>query len=150
MPYVEAYLLLLEQSSRTPYSETIEGWAFAEANRTELNTSSSRRTALELFFYFCVFFLKSSVRSKRTSKLTEYDAFKSWRYWIMLNWSNRTEFYTKKHKNNQKIRTSSGTVRREKIVRLSSVRFENLLKFDSLTVQNRALDHFRFFHIHFY
>jgi hypothetical protein len=112
--------------------------------RTELNTSSSRRTALELFYYFCAFFLKSSVRSKRFSKLTEYDAFKSWRYWIMLNWSirfdrtepNRTELYTKKHKNNQKIRKSSGTVRLDKIelVRLSSVRFENLLKFDSFTV----------------
>ena len=52
--------------------------------------------------------------------------------------SNRTELYTKKHKNNQKIRKSSGTVRRDKIelVRLSSVRFENLLKFDSFTVQN--------------
>ena len=50
--------------------------------------------------------------------------------------SNRTELYTKKHKNNQKIRKSSGTVRRDKIelVRLSSVRFENLLKFDSFTV----------------
>ncbi len=46
------------------------------------------------------------------------------------------ELYTKKHKNNQKIRKSSGTVRRDKIelVRLSSVRFENLLKFDSFTV----------------
>ena len=53
---------------------TFEGLAFAEANRTELNTSSLRRTAFELFFYFCVFFFKSSVRSKRTSKLTEYDA----------------------------------------------------------------------------
>ncbi len=43
---------------------------------------------------------------------------------------------TKKHKNNQKIRKSSGTVRRDKIelVRLSSVRFENLLNFDSFTV----------------
>jgi hypothetical protein len=50
--------------------------------------------------------------------------------------SNRIELYTKKHKNNQKIRKSSGTVRRDKIelVRLSSVRFENLLKFDSFTV----------------
>jgi len=50
--------------------------------------------------------------------------------------SNRTELYTKKHKNNQKIRKSSGTIRRDKIelVRLSSVRFENLLKFDSFTV----------------
>jgi len=50
--------------------------------------------------------------------------------------SNRTELYTKKHKNNQKIRKSSGTVRRDKIelVRLSSVRFENLLKFDSFIV----------------
>ncbi len=60
--------------------------------------------------------------------------------------SNRTELYTKKHKNNQKIRKSSGTVRRDKIelVRLSSVRFgslrfgsirfENSLKFDSFTV----------------
>ena len=47
---------------------------------------------------------------------------------------NRTLY--KKHKNNQKIRKSSGTVRRDKIelVRLSSVRFENLLKFDSFTV----------------
>ena len=46
------------------------------------------------------------------------------------------ELYTKKHKNNQKIRKSSGTVRHDKIelVRLSSVRFENLLKFDSFTV----------------
>jgi len=50
--------------------------------------------------------------------------------------SNRTELYTKKHKNNKKIRKSSGTVRRDKIelIRLSSVRFENLLKFDSFTV----------------
>jgi len=41
--------------------------------------------------------------------------------------SNRTELYTKKHKNNQKTRTSSGTVRRNKIelVRLSSVRFDS-------------------------
>jgi hypothetical protein len=39
--------------------------------------------------------------------------------------SNRTELYTKKHKSNQKIRKSSGTVRRDKIelVRLSPVRF---------------------------
>jgi len=45
--------------------------------------------------------------------------------------SNRTLY-----KNNQKVRKSSGTVRRDKIelVRLSSVRFENLLKFDSFTV----------------
>ena len=52
--------------------------------------------------------------------------------------SNRTELFTKKHKNNQKICKSSGTVRRDKIelVRLSSVRFENLLKFDSFTVYN--------------
>jgi hypothetical protein len=52
--------------------------------------------------------------------------------------SNRTELCTKKHKNDQKIRESSGTVRREKIelVRLSSVRFENLLKFDSFTVNS--------------
>jgi hypothetical protein len=50
--------------------------------------------------------------------------------------SNRTELFTKNHKKNQKIRKSSGTVRRDKIelVRLSSVRFENLLKFDSFTV----------------
>ena len=50
--------------------------------------------------------------------------------------SNRTELYTKKHKNNQKIRKSSDTVRSDKIelVLLSSVRFENLLKFDSFTV----------------
>ena len=42
----------------------------------------------------------------------------------------------KKHKNNQKIRKSSDTVRRDKIelVRLSSVRFEKLFKFDSFTV----------------
>jgi hypothetical protein len=48
--------------------------------------------------------------------------------------SNRTELFTK----NQKIRKSSGTVRRDKIelVRLSSVRFEKLLKFDSFTVYN--------------
>jgi hypothetical protein len=65
--------------------------------RTELSTSSSRWTALELFYYFCVFFVKSSVRSKRTSKLTEYDAFKWWRNWIMFNWSNRTELLTKKN-----------------------------------------------------
>ncbi len=50
-----------------------------------------------------------------------------------------SELFAKKHKNNQKIRKSSGTVRRGKIelVRLSSVRFENLLKFDSFTVINR-------------
>jgi hypothetical protein len=57
----------------------------------------------------------------------------------MLNGSirfDRTEIYTKKHKNNPKIRKSSDMVRRDKIelVRLSSVRFENLLKFDSFTV----------------
>jgi hypothetical protein len=52
---------------------------------------------------------------------------------------NRTELYTKEHKNNQKIRKSSGTVRRDKIelvrlssVRFGSIRFENL--FDSFTV----------------
>jgi hypothetical protein len=45
--------------------------------------------------------------------------------------SNRTELYTKKHKNNQKIRKSS--VRRDKIelVRLSSVRFGSI-RFDSV------------------
>ncbi len=50
--------------------------------------------------------------------------------------SNRTELFTKNHKKNQKIRKSSDTVRRDKIelVRLSSFRFENLLKFDSFTV----------------
>jgi hypothetical protein len=44
---------------------------------------------------------------------------------------NRTELYTKKLKNNQKTRTSSGTVRRNKIelVRLSSVRFGSVRKF---------------------
>jgi hypothetical protein len=41
------------------------------ANRTELNTSSSRRTALELFDYFCVFFIKSSVRFDRTELQNE-------------------------------------------------------------------------------
>jgi len=50
--------------------------------------------------------------------------------------SSRTELFTKKHKNNQKIRKSSGTVRRDKIELLSSVRFENLLKFDSFTVSD--------------
>jgi len=101
--------------------------------RTELNTSSSRQTALELFYYFCVFFLKSSVRFGsietnfkinwiwciQVSKILNYvDLIDSVR-------SNRTELYTKKHKNNQKIRKSSGTVRSDKIelVRLSSVRF---------------------------
>ncbi len=56
----------------------------------------------------------------------------------------RIELYTKKHKNNQKIRKSSGTVRCDKIelvrlrsVRFDSVRFENLLKFDSFTVMER-------------
>jgi hypothetical protein len=51
--------------------------------------------------------------------------------------SNRTLY--KKHENNQKIRKSSGTVRRDKIelVRLSSIRFENLLEFDSFTVTNK-------------
>ncbi len=55
--------------------------------------------------------------------------------------SNRTEIYTKKNKNNLRIRKSSGTVRRDKIelvrlssVRFDSVRFESLLKFDSFTV----------------
>ena len=50
--------------------------------------------------------------------------------------SNRTELYTKKHKNNQKIRKSSGTVRRDKIelFRLSSVRFG--LKFDKHNRKN--------------
>jgi len=40
--------------------------------------------------------------------------------------SNRTELFKKKYKNNQKVRKSSGTVRREKIelVRFDSVRFE--------------------------
>ena len=53
------------------YSETIEGLAFAEAKRTELNTSSSRRTVLGLFYYFCVFFVKSSVRFDRTELQNE-------------------------------------------------------------------------------
>ena len=41
----------------------------------------------------------------------------------------RTELFTKKHKNNQKIRKISGTVRRDKIklVRLSSVLIEKFL-----------------------
>jgi hypothetical protein len=43
----------------------------------------------------------------------------------------RFGLFTKKHKNNPKIRKSSGTVRRDKI---ELVRFENLLKFDSFTV----------------
>ena len=42
-----------------------------EANGIELNTSSSRRTALELFDYFCVFFIKSSVRFDRTELQNE-------------------------------------------------------------------------------
>ena len=37
------------------YFETIGLRAFAETNRTELNTGSPRRTALEFFDYFCVF-----------------------------------------------------------------------------------------------
>jgi hypothetical protein len=43
----------------------------------------------------------------------------------ILNYVEDIELYTKKYKNNQKIRKSSGTVRRDKIelVRLSSVRF---------------------------
>jgi len=62
--------------------------------------------------------------------------------------SNRTELYTKKYKNNQKIRKSSGTVRRDKIelVRLSSVRFENLLKFDSFTALNSEQSQFSYNH----
>ncbi len=87
-------------------------------------------TANRTFCLFLCFFCKKfgSVRSNRTSYLTEYDAFKWWRYWIMFNW-----LITKKYKNNRKI---SRTVRRDKIelVRLSSVRFKNLFKFDSFNV----------------
>ena len=61
--------------------------------------------------------------------------------------SNRTELFKKKY-NNQKIRKSSGTVRRDKIelvrqssVRFDSVRFEIRLKFASFTVyQSIRLD----------
>jgi hypothetical protein len=61
--------------------------------------------------------------------------------------SSRTELNTKKHKNNHKIRKISGTVRRDKIelVRLSSVRFENLLKFDSFTVYRLEIINYKFF-----
>jgi hypothetical protein len=40
-------------------------------NRNELNTSSSRRTALEIFNYFVFFFVKSSVRFDRTKLQNE-------------------------------------------------------------------------------
>ena len=112
----------------------------SEPIRTELNKSRHGEPHSNFLIIFVFFFLKVRFGSIETNfKITEYDAFKSWRYWIMLNWSiwfDRTELFTKKHKNNQKIRKKSGTVRRDKIelVRLSSVRFENLLKFDSITV----------------
>ncbi len=93
-------------------------------------------TANRTFCLFLCFFCKKfgSVRSNRTSYLTEYDAFKWWRYWIMFNW-----LITKKYKNNRKI---SRTVRRDKIelFRLSSVRFKNLLKFDSFIVATTKKD----------
>ena len=59
--------------------------------------------------------------------------------------SNRTEIFTKKHKNNQKIRLSSGTVRRDKIelVRLSLVRFEISFKFDTVTFYNQKTIYYR-------
>jgi len=46
----------------------------------------------------------------------------------------RTEFFTKKNKNNQKIRKISRTVRRDKIelVRLSSVRFGSKIYLSSI------------------
>ena len=133
------------------YSETIEGLALSEANRTEanrteLNTSSSRRTVLGLFYYFCVFFVKSSVRFDRTELQNELNMMHSSDEDIELCSVDRTELFTKKHKNNQKICKSSGTVRRDKIelvrlssvrfgsVRFGSVRFENLLKLDSFTI----------------
>jgi hypothetical protein len=45
--------------------------------------------------------------------------------------SDCTELFTKNHKNNQKIRKSSGTVRRDKIV---LVRLEILFKFNKVSL----------------
>ncbi len=53
----------------------------------EFVTANHTRTFLLFLCFFCKKF--GSVRSKRTSKLTEYDAFKWWRNWIMFNWSIR-------------------------------------------------------------
>jgi hypothetical protein len=96
------------------------------------------RIKYELFF-FVFFFVKSSARFDRTELQNELNMMNSSDEDIELCsvdrfgsiQPNRT-FCKKKHKNNQKIRKSSGTVRRDKIglVQLSSVRFEMSIKFD--------------------
>ncbi len=44
-----------------------------ESNRTELNTSSSRQTALELFDNFCVFFVRGSFIKKKMLRKKCYE-----------------------------------------------------------------------------
>jgi len=79
--------------------------------RTELNTSSSRLTAFS-----------KKVRFDRSELQNELNMTHSSDEDNKLC-SDRTEIFTKKHKNDQKICKSPGTVRRDKIelVRLTSV-----------------------------
>ncbi len=117
----------------------------SEANRIKYEFVTANRTRTFLLF-LCFFFKKfGSVRSKRTSKLTEYDAFKSWRYWIMLNRSIRFDYIepnfiqknTKIIKKFVKVRVQNRDntwQNRISSTEFGSVRFENLLKFDSFTV----------------
>ncbi len=138
-------------------------------NRTELNTSSSRRAALELFYYFCKkfgsiepnfkinwiwciqvmkilnedieLFTKKGAPWQNQISSTEFGSirfenlfkFDTVKLSKVKRLPNRTELNTsssrraKKHKNNLNFGYSSPN-------RISSIRFENLLKFDSFTV----------------
>jgi hypothetical protein len=75
------------------------------SNQTELNTSSPRQT--ELFDYFCIFFLKSSVWFDRTGLQNELDMMhsddKDHKIYSVDHFA-LTKFFTKKQKNNQKTR----------------------------------------------
>jgi len=100
-------------------------YEFVTANRT--------RTFLLFFRFFVICYIVcnkfGSVQSNRTSKWTEYNAFRLWRWWIVFTWSvrfDRTESnFFKKNSLIIKI-FEKGSVCREKIelTRFSSVRFE--------------------------
>ncbi len=90
-------------------------------NRIRYEFVTANRT--RPFWLFLSFFYK---------KWAGYDVFQWWRYWIMFSWSiwfDRTEpnFFTKKHKNKQKISKSSGPWQN----RISSIEF-GLVRFDSV------------------
>ena len=84
-------------------------------NRTELNTSSSRRTALELFFFFCKKF--GSIESNRNDQLS-----------IIYHLHHLNASYSV-HFEVEKLRKISGTVRRDnlELVRFDKIRFQTMI-----------------------